>query len=239
MSDPILMNTPKMSMGILFDEMFKVWKKICLPLAVINFIIYLPTVLVLLFLPVIPVGFLNILQTFLSIFTFALSIKAASCVMRGQFLNWSSVMMEGGRYFAPMLGAMLLIGLVAGLASLLLVIPGILVYISSVLMYPAKGIQDSWRRSRALVKGCYWRVFGYSIVLWLIIAFVNVGDMFLNDLLGLHLTAPHLPIIASFFFSLYPIFNTVLYFKRRAIKEGADLEAMVETIEVTPVATNG
>ena len=90
-------------------------------------------------------------------------------------------------------------------------------------------------RSRTLVKGSWWRVFGISIVLWFIVFGLYVAVFIALEIVGLFNTAVG-NILSSaatiLIFPIFPIALTLLYIDLRVRKEQYSLRMM--TSEVGP-----
>jgi hypothetical protein len=149
------------------------------------------------------------------------------------------------RSAAPVILPLIAAGFLAGIGIMLgfiaLIVPGLILItiwavIAPVIVVERKGVVEAFGRSRDLVRGNGWRVFG--VILTVIVIFLVVGLVFgaiavsvaddsaatriLADLIGNTLTAPIAALVAS-----------VLYFKLRRINEGAVPEAG-DTVLPTP-----
>jgi hypothetical protein len=121
----------------------------------------------------------------------------------------------------PLIGAGILAGLGIGLGFFLFVIPGLILLtiwsvIAPVIVVERSGVIDAFRRSRALVKGNGWQVFGVIFIVFLITAIVSgilgaigagISDSFgmrvLINVIASTLTAPIAALAAStIYFSL-------------------------------------
>jgi hypothetical protein len=128
----------------------------------------------------------------------------------------------------PLIGAGILAGLGIGLGILLFVIPGLFLMtiwavIAPVIVLERVGVLDAFGRSRELVKGDGWRVFGVIIsvaiivfVVRAILAAIAIGiddslvARIIFDWIGSSLTAPIAAIVAA-----------VIYFHLKGVKEGS------------------
>jgi len=127
--------------------------------------------------PKIPVGYLifssvsgiglGILSFLMYLAFYYLAIYKKGKMSLGQALK------GGMKYFWAFLGLIIVAGLALMGLSLLLIIPGIIFgvywfFSAFVLVGENKGIIDSMKRSKAIVKGMWWKVFGYLLLFILI-----------------------------------------------------------------------
>jgi hypothetical protein len=127
----------------------------------------------------------------------------------------------------PLIAAGLLAGLGIMIGFILLVVPGLILLtiwavIAPVIVVERTGVLEAFGRSRELVRGNGWRVFGVivavlliSIVVGIVLGAIGAGvaddsdvTRIVSDLIGSTITAPISALVAS-----------VLYFRLRAIKE--------------------
>ncbi|HEV7399150.1 MAG TPA: YciC family protein [Solirubrobacterales bacterium] len=125
----------------------------------------------------------------------------------------------------PLIGVGILAGIAIGIGFLLVVIPGLILLtiwavIAPVIVVERSGVMDSFGRSRELVRGNGWQVFGVIFVVFLISAVVaailggigagisdSVGMRILFNLIASTLTAPIAALAAA-----------TIYFRLLAIK---------------------
>jgi hypothetical protein len=154
-------------------------------------------------------------------------------------------------------GLSLLIGIAAGAACLLLVVPGVLLFVMWSLAVPAKvlenlGVGDALSRSSDLTKNDRGRVF----VIWLMFIVLGVGMSLLlrwpieiaagvNSMFALQRTGSvwQVALLVSSFVSqclvgpLATIAFSLLYFDERVRKEAFDLQLMMATLDPTQLPT--
>jgi hypothetical protein len=129
----------------------------------------------------------------------------------------------------PLIGAGILAGLGIGVGFLLFVVPGLILLtiwsvIAPVIVVERSGVIDAFRRSRALVEGNGWQVFGVIFVVFLITAAAGVilgligagisdsfGMRVLVNVIVSTLTAPIAALAAS-----------IIYFRLLAINESME-----------------
>ena len=157
--------------------------------------------------------------------------------LRGRGFTFAESLSAGFSRLGPVIGLSLVVGILAGLGSLLLLVPGLIVMTMYYVAIPAcvaerLGVGDSMRRSAYLTKGNRWRIFG--IVILVILATMIVGGLvgFLAALIG-GVTVVDI--------ALYPIqaiagaFNAVvvgvLYYQLRVVREGVDIEKIAAVFD--------
>jgi Uncharacterised protein family (UPF0259) len=134
---------------------------------------------------------------------------------------------SAGPVILPLFLAGLLVGIGVGLGFLLLVVPGLILLtiwsvVAPVIVVERKGVLDSFGRSRELVRGHGWQVFGVIVTVFLIVFVVSIvlaalasgvddstGVRIAFDAIGSTLTAPITALVAG-----------VLYFRLRTLHEG-------------------
>lgn len=159
----------------------------------------------------------------------AMHIGAVMRISQGERPGIGAMFREGFARFAPVMGALILyaLGVVGGL--LLLVIPGI--YFGVAWSLYAQGVVVEGRspsqalgRSRELVSGSWWRVFGILIVMALVAAAMGIATL---PILGLAaaLDSGAVALVGTMIsdsigISFAALTSTLLYFDLRARREG-------------------
>jgi hypothetical protein len=133
-----------------------------------------------------------------------------------------------GPVVLPLIGVGLLAGIAIGIGFLLLVVPGLILLtiwavIAPVIVVERTGVMAAFGRSRELVRGNGWQVFGVIVVVYIIVFFANaifgaIGSSISDaavvrivfSLIASTLTAPISALVAA-----------VIYFRLLAIKQGA------------------
>jgi hypothetical protein len=142
------------------------------------------------------------------------------------------LMRSTGPVVLPLIGAGILAGIAIGLGFLLLVVPGLILLtiwsvIAPVIVVERTGVFEAFGRSRALVRGNAWQVFGVIVVVFLIVIVVQailgaigagIEDSVLLrivfNVIGSTVTAPIVALVAA-----------VIYFRLREIEQGAPAAA--------------
>lgn len=215
--------TPVMRRNEVFSEFFQVWKKICIPLALLQLVLFQFISLVAtaansyferlgdseLFDANVKI-FAVFLFGFAFLFSFfcvVMAVKASCEIIQNGGHNWWSTLRFSAKKFFSVLGASLIIGFAGFMGGLLFIIPGIIVMVGAMFAYPIMvventSIMESWKRSRALVKSHYLPFFGYSSIVFVL----QAALMFV----------PFLNFLSA---TLWPVFVSVLYFKRLKMDE--------------------
>ena len=114
---------------------------------------------------------------------------AAAQVLDGGRPAVMSALEQGLRRFLPLLGAWICVGLLTLLGSMLLIVPGLIVYmmyfvVSPVCVLEGRGPIASMNRSAALTKGNRWRLFGLFLVLLVLTLLVAAAALLAKLALG-------------------------------------------------------
>jgi Uncharacterised protein family (UPF0259) len=184
-------------------------------------------------------GLLSAISWVLLPIVFALSV-IGNTLYQGMVVSLVSDVQDGRRdssvgdlvnSAAPVILPLFLAGLLAGLGIalgfVLLIVPGLILLtiwsvIAPVIVLERTGVIEAFGRSRELVRGHGWQVFGVIVCVFLIIVVartvlgaiaVGIDDSVvmrtLFDVIGSTLTAPVVALVAS-----------VLYFRLKSIKDG-------------------
>lgn len=182
-------------------------------------------------------GFLAIITALL---TFVLSIVAQATTLYGAFQAMRGQPFTIGQSFqvglgraVPVIGCALLVGLAVTLASILLVVPGLIVLCMYYVAIPVcvieqPGVVASTSRSAALTKGYRWSIFGLFLLVTIVSALVGgvltrLGGGALGALLSFGWQ-----IIATAFGA---VLATVVYHDLRVAKEGIDIESLANVFD--------
>jgi hypothetical protein len=110
-------------------------------------------------------------------------------------------------------------------------------FFSAAIIIEGKGPTDAIGRSRELVRGSWWRVFGIGVVFFLLILALDLGALMATAIVGLANSAAGEVVGSVLFIFLSPIAPkgaTLLYFDLRVRKEGYGLATMATEVGVAP-----
>ena len=151
----------------------------------------------------------------------------------------------------PMLGVVLIVTLaLIGSAVLMLIVIGIPLFFYLLVIWSfathavaieGKGVFAALGRSRELVRGSWWRVFGIGLVFMLImVPAIIVSILIISFFIGLLLDPGPLAfaiiggVFAALLTPVYYIASTLLYLDLRVRKEGYDLQALSDDLARRP-----
>jgi hypothetical protein len=161
--------------------------------------------------------------------TVALIVHAAVQAMRGHRVRILQSLAATLPRTVPIMLVSVMTGLLAGLAMLLVVVPGVIVYVMLFVAQPAcvverLGADASLSRSAALTKGNRWRIFGLCLIVFVLRAAVGgVAGLLLRDtpwavLIGVD------TLVNAVLLAFYGLVCAVVYYQLRVLREGVDIE---------------
>ncbi len=165
-------------------------------------------------------------------------VRATIAYNEGRRASLSESASAGLAVALPLLGLAILMGLGIGLGTILLLVPGVILFVMWSVASPALveeriGIFDAFGRSSALTKGARWKIFGLElvvlVVIWLLSAILGVLILMTYGLGGLQaVTRTGLPIswlilnaaFSTILTTFWGAVQTSLYVELRNWKEG-------------------
>jgi uncharacterized membrane protein len=157
--------------------------------------------------------------------------------LRGRGFTFAESVRAGFGRMGAVLGLSLLVGLFVGLAALLLLVPGIIVWCMYAVAAPVcvverRGVRASMRRSSFLTKGNRWRIFGVMVLIFIASMVFGAVVAFLAARIG----GGYFVQVATFLMeAVVGAFNSVmvgvLYYHLRVAREGADIEKIAAVFD--------
>ena len=137
------------------------------------------------------------------------------------------------RFLLPTLAIGLLVGLGAGLGLMLLIVPGIILWLGwsmsvPVLIQERRGVFGSMSRSRALTKGSRWPLFGLFLILIVIAMIIQWGMLLVFVLFGGIVAEIGAALVQTLVSMVLSIATAVSYVELRQAKEGASIDELAE-----------
>ncbi|RVD58947.1 hypothetical protein EN828_19370 [Mesorhizobium sp. M2D.F.Ca.ET.185.01.1.1] len=171
-------------------------------------------------------------------FVFALLLQAA--LMRatiedlnGKRPSFGDCVQTAIRFLLPTLAVGLLVGLGAGIGLMLLVVPGIILWLGwsmsvPVLIQERRGVFGSMSRSRALTKGSRWSLFGLFLILIIIAMIIQWGMLLVLVLFGGILAEVGSALVQAVVSMVLSVATAASYVELRQAKEGASIDELAE-----------
>jgi hypothetical protein len=164
----------------------------------------------------------------------ATTLYGAFQQMSGQSFTISQSLAVGLRRALPVFAVALVSGLATGLATLLLIVPGLILLCMFYVAIPAcviekLGVMDSLNRSAVLTKGCRWQIFGQILLVGVIVAVVQfvltrfVGGGTLAKLLNFAWLVVDTSFVA--------VLHAVSYHDLRVAKEGIAIDNLANVFD--------
>jgi hypothetical protein len=225
------------NIGHVFNQTVSIFSRNLLPFCMVSAVAYLPSVLTFsqgsnpAFLASAGGAWLAIgaISTMvLNALSQAIVLYGAFQDMQGLPVNLAESIKVGLRRFFPVLGVSICVPLLAGLAALALVFPGLMVGTMLFVSVPAcvverLGVFRSMGRSAALTKGHRWKIFG----VWIAVLFV--GGIAQSMLTAIAKTIGGVPLsllvslaCGALLIAFNAIMAVVIYHDLRVAKEGVD-----------------
>jgi len=179
----------------------------------------------------------------------AIVLYGAFQVMRGRPIDLAESARIGLRRFFPIVAIAICVSVLAGLASLLLVVPGVIVYLMWFVATPVCVVEQlgpfaSMGRSRELTRGHRWKLFGLSLLILVpaIIVSAIVGAIVLSTMgtggflaMSTAMTGTLGKVVnmvwSAVWTAFFAIVIVVTYHDLRVAKEGVDTEQIAAVFE--------
>jgi Membrane domain of glycerophosphoryl diester phosphodiesterase len=163
--------------------------------------------------------------------------------LSGKGVSIGAALGSGLRYFFPLLGLGVFLGLGLAIGFVLLIVPGVILSVRWMVAAPPivvedVGITKAMGRSAELTEGHRWALFGLSLLYWVLVYALSIVATLLTGALeaatsGVYTTGALvvLPIVQTLTSMLGTVGVAATYFELRRIKEGvniADLAAVFD-----------
>jgi hypothetical protein len=179
--------------------------------------------------------FRGILTYVLTIIAQATTLYGAFQEMRGEAFTIGQSLTVGLRRALPLIGVAICAGLAIGLATLLLVVPGLIVACMLYVAVPVCVIEQSGptasiRRSAMLTRGYRWPIFGLLLLVGIIgyVAGILLIRFRVDDVIWAKLLYFSWQVIST---SFGAVLASVVYHDLRAAKEGIDINHLVNVFD--------
>ena len=181
-------------------------------------------------------GLSSILTVVLSLAVTGALVYGASRDLSGHKVGIGECLGRGLATLLPVLGVLILASLGVGIASLLLIVPGIILYVMWWVALPVAvierpGVIASLKRSAELTKGKRWSVFGVLLITVLISMVLNGVATFGGLVAGYLGMAILVWIVQSFTAAFGAIVVAVGYYRLRGEKEGLGVESIASVFD--------
>jgi hypothetical protein len=179
----------------------------------------------------------GLLLIVLSVLSQAVVLYGAFQDMRGRKVDLVESLRVGLRRFFPIVGLAIAMTLLAGLAAIFFIIPGLILLTmwfvaTPVCVVEQLGPSASLRRSSQLTKGHRWKIFGLMLLLLIVSAVVTpMIEVALNAIGGTLLTAIGSVVWNGIWGAFYAISVVVTYHDLRVAKEGIDIEQIAAVFD--------
>jgi len=178
----------------------------------------------------------GLLSLLFAVFSKAAVVNASNAAAAGRGAQLGASINAGMGRFFPLLGSWICAGLLIMLASLLFMVPGIILWLSFFAITPICVLEGlgpfaTLRRSRELTKGLRWRLFGLLLVL-MVLGLIVAALSYAAKLAGSAYAAAAVQLGAN---ALVGVFTTVVsvvaYQDMLAVKEGVGGERIASVFD--------
>jgi hypothetical protein len=230
----------------ILDSSFQYYRAHFADLLVLSALLLVPPILIGAFMPpAIQVVFQLVFNLMFLVCQGAVAVLVAGAIEQDRSLSAGEVLRRLGDRAGSVIAVSIMCGILIGLGALFLVIPGILIAVWTAVATPVvaiEGLKNSTAlsRSRDLVRGHFWHVFGTMALAWIIV-FALVFGLALALGLGLGVVgAPERLVDMLFQLVMVPLFPLIaitaslLYYDLRVRSEAADVSAMIDALPTAP-----
>lgn len=179
----------------------------------------------------------NIAETLLGSFLSAAVVYGTAQDLRGRRAGMAACIGRGLAVMVPVLGVAFVTGLLIGLASMALIVPGLIVATMLWVAIPAAVMErrglSALSRSLSLTRGYRWKVFGLIVLLSIVLVTPILGvyivaEEFQDNVMPLN---GILMALIALYYAATATISTVGYHELRLIKEGASVDEIAAVFD--------
>jgi hypothetical protein len=180
---------------------------------------------------------MGLLTAFLYIFSQAVVLYGAFQAMRNRSFAIGESLGVGFARFLPIIGLLFFMGLAVGISTLLLIVPGVIVYCMLFVALPVCVVErlgpfESMGRSATLTKGNRWRIFGLLFLLGLVSVIVEIVLQAVMIVVGGVVVGAIAVFLWKVIYSAFAAIATVgVYHDLRVAKEGIDIDRIAAVFD--------
>ena len=226
----------------ILDSSFQFYRTHFADLLVLSALLLVPPVLIGALMPQsIQVVFQLVFNLMFLVSQGAIALMVAGAIEQDRALSAGEVLRALGNRAGSVVAVSIMAGILIGFGTLLLVIPGILAAVWTVVATPVAAIEGlknsaALSRSRNLARGQFWHVLGTMLLAWIIVMVLVFGlAIALGMVFGIvgvpeRITAMLTELLMVPLFPLIAVTASLLYYDLRVRGEGADVQAMVDAL---------
>jgi hypothetical protein len=189
------------------------------------------------------IGLVSTIVSIISVFVLqAALLRGTIADLNGKRASLGDMLSTGLRFFFPLLGLGLVMGVALAVGFVLLIVPGIMMAVAWCAAAPAlvaekTGVFDSFTRSANLTRGHRWAIFGlfviYAVISWIISAiggafmFANLNDIRTMLIISVVIQA----VVGTLSALIGGAGSAALYYELRTIKEGAGADNLASVFD--------
>ncbi len=160
-------------------------------------------------------------------------VRATIEDMNGKRPSFGDCIQIAIRYLLPTVGVGLLVALGAGIASIALLVPGIILWLGwsvavPVLIQERLGVFGSMSRSRALTKGSRWSLFGLFVILFIVAIAIQSAMTLIVFLFHGIVAGIVASLVQTVVSMVVSVATAVSYVELRQVKEGTGVSELAE-----------
>ncbi len=154
--------------------------------------------------------------------------------IKGQQVSFSQMLSKGLSIVFPVIGLSIVIFMIVALGTILLIIPGIILFTMFYVAIPVKviesvGISDCLTRSKSLTDGHKWGIFGLLVIISIASAILNMAVTSSIVMMGSFIIPSILLYVLTAYITAFAaVMSAMVYYELRSEKEGIDIDQLSE-----------